>query len=1503
MKIAMSAKIRDRSYYLSFDSDISVEIGEQHSSDLYIPELGQTIRILCDALKGTAECTLYKTHQSITIFFDKPTLLSKDLPVIFCFTRCKSEGQTLFIPDGSTIWLGRADKPGASGEKNIAVIPLPFISHYHMSIRKNDTGTWVIDNNSKNGTFLNGKRVYNSRLQSGDVLSVHTLRILFNGDSLSFENAGEGLKINSVYSSTKMRSKQYPFYMPSTRIQTELPTEQINIKPLPAMGEAPKINWLSILLPPIAIAAMMLIMSLLVGSSSMLYMLPMQLVGVIVSIVNYRGQKKQYKTKSENVNEDYLKYLNLQRQKLENIAKIQREKLTGENPSVHRCFHIVSGMTHQLWERMPGHSDFMNVSVGLGSCKLCVPINAPVEQDFGSSPPLEKKARSLAEEFRELSSVPVCCDLLSKPSLGVVGNRSACISAVKTMIIGLTTLHSYENLKIILIYPTEEETIWGPTRFLPHAHDEDGTRRYIASSKAEAEKLLEPLLQTVSSRVQSINSFSFGKKAAKLPHMLFVIAAPEYISDVPDQDLLLFNNPDIGVSTVVISDSLRDLPPGCIQIMEVRTEDNLITGKLYESNNKRNCIHFTSETIFPAEYDTFVRNMAPIKSAGSNRGEMLPSTITFLQANNVRYPQDLPLESNWMQRRASESMSVPIGMGEDDKLFYFDINRMVHGASGLIGGTTGSGKTELLQTWILEMATNFPPTEVNFALFDFKGTGLLDPFEKLPHMAGMLSNLDLISGSGKNFELRYQAALNSEITRRQAILSAAGCGANIFQYHKKFHRGEVNEPLPFLMIILDEFGTIKADYPNFMATVNTLYQQGGNLGIHVLLSTQTPANSVSPQVSGNAAFKWCLRAEQEADSTAMLGVKDAAHLPKIPGRVIIQVKSRNIYAKIQSIFSGAKYDKTTGFKKPSLPLAIVRLNGSVSYIKEKKQSSSGTLKEIDAVVEQICKTAKRIGYPPVHQVWLPPLPGVLSLQSLMDTDKSAFTGLTATVGLLDSPSEQAQYSLHVPFGKSGNAIIYGGPKSGKSFFMYTVLRSLTMRYSPYEVRLYIIDCNSGNMNIFRSYPHVAKMALPYDDDNMCLNILNSLEEEMAKRAMAFFQFHATDILSYNTQSGKKLPYILLAVDEVAKLRDKGPDIDARILSLMKDGPSKGIYILLSASQIKDVSKYSHLVNREMNFVLQMNDTSSYMAILNVKGAVPDARFKGRGIYSPLGSSGVLEFQTALPAPLSQNIADTSAQLSSVEKQGQKMKSEFKGIFHDADKVLPDKIPYGSIDTEKNGIILGLSLKGVYPVMFDPKATSCLTFVGNEKESFADVLLSMYKQARDRLKCERIFAYDLPIEYNSKDHVKTPEEMERLLEELRTIIAWRINDSRKNLAPVALLINGLPQLYESVSKEYRIMLDKILLYGSNSYGMFTVSTGSSWRISQMSREPLGNIAPAAVTLFRRNMVIMGDGAAEDDERFKLKEADFKTAGKFDSCFFSYSAAEQSTAYMYRRMLGQ
>lgn len=1316
-----------------------------------------------------------------------------------------------------------------------------------------DKGGWrICDINSTNGTFVNGKRTQAKTLRDGDVIIIGPYDLIYSKGALQVygeaatiaahlpeQHAGPSSKQDSQPQGQEYPPKPYPYFNRSPRLLREVTRETLEIEAAPSIGGTPEINWISVLLPVMGTLVASLALTLFTGGFGMLFSIPMMLTGVVVTMYNHHSQKKKYAQREGLLQSKYQGYIHSCEEKLSKIAQNQRDIALYTAPDPADCLRLARQVERRLWERTAGDQDFLSLRVGLGEEPLNADIRTPKVGFVLEEEAFTRTPQQLAEQYQTVNGIPVLCDLLRYPSLGILGDRAQACTAARTLLVQAAAHHGYDEVKIVALFPQEEIAQWKWLRWLPHTYNETRSQRYLACSKYDAGQMLAPVEEELKRRLSAAGSRGWEKTAAPTPHYIFLVADPALLAGQPAADYLLRNDPSLGVSCILLGSNLSQLPSGIMQILEARGQNS----SLYLREDAGHRRPFQMDHISVADCDAFARALAPVRLPEKNSAQLLPNNITFLQGYHVKQPDQLDLGDYWANSCNYESLSVPIGVRANGESFYFDIHEKKHGPHGLVAGMPGSGKSEMAQSWLLSLAVQFSPQDVAFVLVDFKGTGLILPFVNLPHLAGTISDLD--TNISRNL-----IALESELQRRKALFDSAGV-TNIRDYLKRYRVGQVSEPLSYLFVVIDEYAEFKAKFPDFTAEVNSLFRTGRSMGVHIVLLTQNPAGVVTEQMDASTNFRWCLKVASPAASKEMLGGHDEAAYITNPGRAYVRVGSDEVFEPIQSFYSGATYqpDRTEQTSEPQV--AQVALNGSKTVFKRpERKKVAGRGSEIDAVVRYIRDYCTRCHVPNARRIWQDRMPGQITLEELRTRTEPHQPGeLHPAVALLDDPHAQTQRPLYLPLDTDGHAAIYGAPGTGKTVFLQTVAASLCTEYSPDEVNLYVMDFGGWTMGMFRGFPHVAAIANDNDEEQIMM-IAQRLEGEMQRRKEAFARQGVGNLRTYLKATGETLPYLVLLVDNFAPVFPMYPKLEDFFVRLGREGGSYGICMVATCGTAMALG-YKLSKSVKTTIALQMTDASEYSSIVGrTEGLYPE-KLPGRGLFR---GDRVMEFQTALPAKPE---AD-GTYLTAIRSLGEALSQRWGDQKAKAVSTMPNVISFGSVQPQKGGFVLGLTTAEIEPLEIDLLHPHHLLISGVSGSGKTNLVRSLLRQAKETPEArvllwgaEEAYADVLDGVERWADGDSADQFFSWLTQELGSRQAALQSDASAAVPPIYILIDGYRSFFEAISQQTASRLRALLMVGAG-LGVSLVAADQAEALASL----VSYMEPVTMLLAKGPAVLLG-----------------------------------------------
>ncbi len=1019
-----------------------------------------------------------------------------------------------------------------------------------------------------------------------------------------------------------------------------MPRDKVEIHKPPMVPQPPSFSIISIVIPVI-ITCITLGAFLFLGSrmqrnpNFMIFQIismSAMMLSYTIPLFMFVHNKKTYKRNMAERETKYKEQLEKHRVELGELKQIQTTVANEMNPSPFHCVTNIEEKASSLWERSPRDEDFLSLRLGLGALPATFSINAPKQEGYEVDPLIEE-AQHVASEYMRVENVPIQLPLYKSKVIGVVGNQTAVLNAIRVMVLQAVTHHSPDEVKFASFYPEWEDEQWRWMRWLPHTWDDEFIMRFVAKDKGPAHQLLDFLYGIVNRRKFARNSDY--RKAFEAPCYIFLLSAPHLIEDEPILPLLLKEAEAVGACTILLADSKDSLPMQCNVIVEVTADSGKMIETVVVDNSGMGDIEheYIPDKVSLQTAERIARTMSGMKLKRSSSGD-IPKVLTLFDMFGVNQVEELQVEELWKKKRFPDTLPVPVGVRAGGKQIMLNlhdkIERSGHGPHGLMAGTTGSGKSEVIQSIIASLAIHYHPHEMAFMLIDYKGGGMSNTFNDLPHLVGSITNLE------GNLIERAKISLKAELIRRQKLLNEAGNLQHIDEYYESPWR-EVN-PLPHLVIVIDEFAQLKKDQPEFMNELISIAAIGRTLGVHLILATQKPGGVVDDKIWSNSRFRVCLRVQDDADSREMLKIPDAAWITT-PGRGYLQVGSNEVFELVQFAWSGAPYLPDAESRNKQAQIYDVHLDGKrlkrkIRGMEKNSEKDEKSKKQLQVLMEYLSDAANREGLTRLPGPWLPPLPEQLILSEIDQKRQAGWNGngwsgrdgyLSPAVGLVDDLANQRQESLLISL-EEGHLPIYGMPGTGKTTFIQTMIMSLALRHSPNDVHFYILDF--GRMlRDFRHLPHVGSVILD-DEADKVKRLFRFLGQELANRREMIASVGAKTLRAYQIATGAEIPAIVVVIDGYMNFRNTYPNENDQLEQFLREGGSVGITFIVTANRITDIFE-KFRSNFSLGITFELSDPSDYYFAVGRPTRPPVNLPEGRGLVK--GQVPPLEFQAALPA--------------------------------------------------------------------------------------------------------------------------------------------------------------------------------------------------------------------------------------------------------------------------------
>ncbi|MCR0371281.1 FHA domain-containing protein [[Clostridium] innocuum] len=978
------------------------------------------------------------------------------------------------------------------------------ISLCHALLQAKDTEWELVDQASTNGCYVNGDRITRHTVVPGDVIYLGNVMLLMGKDSIFVPEQIADTRLSEIsYCKTVIEEKEAGTAICLTPEPVQKLTMEIEL-PL-AKGTQENLPAIFVLGPSITMGLSSTAMGLfsfwlaaerkqdlLSVVPTLLMSLSMALGTILWPLLSKRYERKQQRRKEEKRCYVYSCYLLEVKQRIQQAMQEETAYLQHWYPPVSKlCVDFLAQKPYRL--RCVNHADWLHVVLGQGSCPAGIHLQFPYVSSMTQDVLLDKLHGLQAGQFR-LENVPIVADLRECQSLCLEGEQSVCIDTLLNIL-----------LQLVIQQPEKE------------------TRICIAADKAliSREKLFcLPHLFVDRQRLLVWDETSAGR----CRRLLEAVVDDEGIKDVI-----------VCILEPCLTDSLQ--LPAHEKIHQLRWSDTLnnaadlqlqINGRSVRWPQRH--ADFTIDTCTERQRRAaFVQRSAYPKD--SARGKKMLSFLKLFHCHSV---EELQIASRYQGSDAAKSLRVIIGQSADGGELYLDAHEHSHGPHGLLAGMTGSGKSECLLTYLLSLAVTFSCQDVSFLLIDFKGGTMANALAKLPHTAGIITNLD------KGILMRCMCAIEGELTRRQQQLADTGerygiTSMDIDKYMQLRKQHPSLTAMPHLFLVADEFAELKQLFPAVLDHLRQCARIGRSLGIHLLLATQKPFGVVDEQIWSNARFRLCLKVADRNDSMDMLKKDSAVHLQH-PGQLFLQVGHDEVFVQGQSAWTQAPYDPC-GKEASDLYLSYYDSDGNMQDL----PMAGGTVAktELEAVCDALCAISTERAAP----LWMPPLKPNLQQEELPAKETAL------TLGLLDDLAHQQQIPFSMSVWDGRNLAVCGMVGSGKSMFVETLIQSCLVKS---ENILYLFDFDKPLFMKYAQYQQVAAV----------------FQREDAEGIQSFFSFMRRMIKQRRAQRSEQ--GILCILHNYEVFHELYQELEEELLYLLREGKKYGIVCCITTAVLQQI---------------------------------------------------------------------------------------------------------------------------------------------------------------------------------------------------------------------------------------------------------------------------------------------------------------------------------------------
>lgn len=1016
-----------------------------------------------------------------------------------------------------------------------------------------------------------------------------------------------------------------------------MPGGELNIAQPPDVPRVVPGNLLVKLLPVVMIVAVLGMVGLMfatggrnIVSNPLFMMFPLMMLMSMFGMFAAGGRSGGKKAAELNEErKDYFRYLAQLRGQVDETARAQRVALSWSHPDPRSLAEVIGG--RRMWERRPTDSDFAHVRVGVGTQRLATRLVPPETGPLEDIEPVSMVAlRRFVRTHSAVHRLPTAVSLRGFPALNIEGARQDTRDLVRAMVIELCVFHGPDHLRVAVVTADPVGEAWDWAKWLPHVGhprlaDAIGPMRMIFPSLGDLELALATDLS---------ERGRFSRSAPPTPgrpHLVVII----------DDGLIeggerLINDAGMEGVTVV------DLTAPADGLAARRGLSLVVRDGTVSARSAFGVEEFaTRDALSIAECEAVARRLARYRLASA-------ASIASLDAEATAVDPGLPAllgiddvsrfdpASGWRGRSGRERLQVPIGYTPNGSTVELDIKESAHGGTGPHGlciGATGSGKSEFLRTLVVALLATHSPAELNLVLVDFKGGATFLGLERSPHVAAIITNLEQELAMVD----RMKDALSGEMNRRQEVLRSAGNFANVTEYEQARLAGAPLEPLPALFIVVDEFSELLSQKPDFAELFVAIGRLGRSLHIHLLLASQRLEEGKLRGLDSHLSYRIGLKTFSANESRSVLGVPDAYHLPSVPGSAYLKADSGEPVRFNTSYVSGPYHPPALGSpdefgaidgRAPRARMKVftalpVPLDGppppeSAPVVGSVLDNAAALLEETppatpvpdhlepgagvpnpaarhggSVTVPTLLQTlvGRIVGFgPPAHEVWLPPLDSSPTVDALVgDRDYSAPAppgALRVPIGIIDRPFDQRR-DVHVLdlSAAAGNVAIVGGPQSGKSTALRTLIVAAAATHTPEQVQFYCLDFGGGSLAGVAGLPHVGSVATRADMDAVRRTVAE-VAAVVRARELRFARVGLESMQDYRQRraawagTGRTDPDdpladdphgdVFLVLDGVGVLRGEMEFLEEQISMIAAQGLSYGVHLVITATRWAEV---------------------------------------------------------------------------------------------------------------------------------------------------------------------------------------------------------------------------------------------------------------------------------------------------------------------------------------------
>ena len=1059
---------------------------------------------------------------------------------------------------------------------NDVVLDDPFASKRHMRVNVTDS-VEVVDLGSSNGIQVGGAAVTRAFVSSEDDITV--------GDTVLRIARSRGATASRDGNSSEafVRSPRLEPRWQGPTLQLPQPPEQAGFTRMPIVP----------LVMPIVFGAVLFAVTRQPQTVLFVALSPLMMLG---NLMEQRfGAKRAFREAETGFHEQRIE---LETQ-VDQLSEQEREGRHAEYPATRLLVRAVEERDPSLWSRRSDRAGWLQLRLGEGQMPSRIVLEPPGSKQ--GAPHLWKFLREIQSRAREVGPVPVVGDLTLCGAIGVAGPRPAALGISRSLVLQVVTLHSPAEVVLCGLASVRSAKDWEWLKWLPHTSSEHSPvgSDQLAAGAGQGGALLTALEEVVDARGDGPGG-----------PIIVVLVEDDNGCDRSRVVELAERGPQVGIHVLWVAGHVAELPAACRVFISSDGRGPATVGSTEDGST----VEVVPEELSAEEAAVAARRLAPLVDAGARVDDDsdLPRSVASLQlvgrelavspaavVDVWRTSGSLPGEDRASRTRSGLRATVGMGSGQE---LVLDLREQ--GPHALVGGTTGAGKSEFLQAWVMGMALEHSPSRVTFLFVDYKGGAAFSECTRLPHCVGLVTDLS------PHLVRRALQSLNAELRHREHILQRKKA-KDLFELERV---GDPETP-PSLVIVVDEFAALVHEVPEFVDGVVNVAQRGRSLGLNLILATQRPAGVIKDNLRANTNLRIALRMADEADSDDVVGSKVAASFsPSIPGRGVAKTGPGRL-TPFQSGYVGG----WTSESPPPPGITISELGFGTGAVWDEPEVVEVPVtgpNDLTRLVDNVISAHAQVQLPRPRRPWLDPLAEIYDMRKSPPTR----TDSELVFGIADDPDNQVQRPVAFCPDEEGNMAVFGTGGTGKSTFLRTLALAAGAATRSGRCHVYGLDFGSRGLSMLEGLPHVGAI-VNGDDEERVSRLLRQLRTIVDDRAERYAQVDASNIREYRAIRGhNKEARTLLLVDGVGSFR-QGYEVGERgklfdtFVSLAADGRQVGVHVVVSADRAGAVpTALGSLIQRRL--VLRLSGENDY-AMLSVKSDVLVAAPPGRGVIDGL----------------------------------------------------------------------------------------------------------------------------------------------------------------------------------------------------------------------------------------------------------------------------------------------